>query len=71
MWEYRKRLAKNLKKYRGEMTEREFSKKVGIAQATLNRYLNCTQAASLDKLEIIAHRLKIEVSALIAKEEKN
>lgn len=61
MWEYRKRLAKKLKQQKKDMTEREFSRKLGIGQATLNRFLNCNQAASLDTLEMICKRLKIDI----------
>lgn len=64
MYEYRKRLAKKLKEYRKDMTEREFAHKLGIGQSTLNRFINCNQAASLDTIETICKRLKIDISKL-------
>ena len=64
MWEFRKQLSKKLKELKGEMTEREFSRQIGIGQATLNRFLNCNQSASLDTLETICSRLKINLKDL-------
>jgi len=64
MFEYRKRLAKKLKEHQGEMSERQFAKKLGIGQSTLNRFTNRTQAASLDTLETICKRLKIDITDL-------
>lgn len=64
MYEYRKRLSQKLKEYRKDMTEREFARKIGIGQATLNRFINCNQSASLDTLETICKRLKIDITEL-------
>lgn len=65
MYEYRKRLAKKLKEYRKDMTEREFARKLGIGQSTLNRFINCNQSASLDTIETICKRLKIDIVELL------
>jgi len=65
---YRVRLAKKLKALSAGMTQREFSKRSGIHQGTLNRYLNCYQSASLDKLQTLCQRLKIDIVDLFAEE---
>lgn len=67
MYEYRKRLAKKLKEHCGDMSERQFAKKLGIGQSTLNRFTNCTQAASLDTIEKICKRLKIDITEFFIK----
>jgi len=66
--EYRRRLSKRLKNSQGEMTQREFAKKLNIAQATLSRFIECTQGASLDSLEQICKGLKVDIVELFSKE---
>lgn len=67
MWEYRKRLSKSLKILKEHETEREFAKKIGISQASLNKLINATQAASIDTIESVCKRLKIDITDLFSK----
>ena len=57
----RKKLANCLKKLKGEQTQAQFSRRLGIGQASLNRLLNCEQAATLDMLETICGSLCIDI----------
>lgn len=70
MWDYRRRLARKLKNLKKDMTQREFARKLGIGQASLNRFINCYQAASLDTLETMCKRLKIDIVELFVEEEE-
>jgi transcriptional regulator with XRE-family HTH domain len=64
----RKRLAKKLKQMKGDRTKAEFSKRLGIGQASLNRILQAEQSVSLDLLETICNSLRIDVIDLLADE---
>jgi transcriptional regulator with XRE-family HTH domain len=63
----RKRLAKRLGELKGNKSQAEFSKRVGIGQASLNRLLNCRQNISIDMLDRICSNLKIDVCSLLSK----
>jgi transcriptional regulator with XRE-family HTH domain len=63
--EIRKRLAKRLTKIKGRTSQAEFSKRVGIGQASLNRLLQGRQNISIDLLEKICRSLEIDVSTLL------
>lgn len=63
---YRIRLSRKLKTLGKGMTQREFSRKVGLQQATLNRYLNRERSASLDHIHRICERLKIDIVELFS-----
>ncbi len=65
MGRLRKVLSKKIKQLKGDQSQAEFSRKVGVGQATLNRILNCEQSVSLDLLERMCERLKIEVADLL------
>jgi transcriptional regulator with XRE-family HTH domain len=57
--------AKRLKELRGETSQLQFSKRLQIAQSTLNRLENLEQSASLHIVERIAERLKVPVEKLL------
>jgi len=61
----RKRLAKRLKLLQGEATQAEFSRRIGIGQASLNRILRSEQSVSLDLLETICNSLRIDIVELL------
>ena len=64
-----KLVAKKLKAMRGDLSQVQFSKKLGIAQSTLNRIENLEASPTLYLLDQICARLKLEVVDLIT--EKN
>lgn len=59
--------AKNLKELIGEMSVNEFSKKVGIPQQTLSRYLLCQRQITLDNLCKIADYFNEDIDVLIGR----
>lgn len=65
MRKFREYLAKSIKKIKGVETQAEFARRLGIGQASLNRILNKEQGISLDMLELICHRLKIDLKDLM------
>lgn len=65
----RRRLAKKLKRIIGDRTQREFCREIGMTQATINRIINCEQNVTLDSLEKLANRLKIDACDLIKSEQ--
>jgi DNA-binding Xre family transcriptional regulator len=58
------KLAKRLKIIRGKQTQGEFSRKLGISRATLNRLESATQNATLKTLEQLTKSLKCSISDL-------
>lgn len=64
MRKFREYLAKNLKKIKGSETQAAFARRIGIGQASLNRILNREQGISLDMLELICLRLKVDIRDL-------
>ena len=68
MKKLRVRLAKRLKEIKGLETQALFSRRIGIGQASLNRILNREQSATLDMLETICDRLKIDISELLKRD---
>lgn len=59
------KFAKKIKALRGETSQLQFAKKIGIAQSTLNRIENREQSVTLYLLETIAEKLKIKPAELI------
>ena len=59
--------SQNLKCYIGDMSISEFSKKVGIPQQTISRYLLCQREISLSNLCKIADYLGEEIDYLIGR----
>lgn len=60
--------AQNLKELMGEMSVCEFSKKIGIPQPTISRYLNCQREVTLENLGKIADYFNESVDYLIGRE---
>lgn len=68
-----KRLAKGLAQIRGEESQNQFAKKLGISNATLNRLENKVQNISLATIEKLCRNLDCDVADLfpdIDKKEK-
>ena len=64
MGELRKRLAKNIRRLRGDTPQREFARKLGITKSTLHRIEMNEQNVGLDTLELICKRLKCGIPDL-------
>jgi len=60
--QFRTQLGKFLRQRRGEMTLREFAKKIGISDSSLQRIEIGEQNVSLDTLEEMLGRLKCSIS---------
>lgn len=58
------RLARGLALTRGEESQNQFARRLGISNASLNRIENQTQNVSLKTLEILCRRLKCDVADL-------
>ena len=58
------KLGRHLRERRGDMTQREFARKLGISQATLNKLENHNQNVTLKTLETIARRLRCDIGDL-------
>jgi transcriptional regulator with XRE-family HTH domain len=52
------RLAKNIRRRRGTMTQNEFSKKLSISQSTLDRIEKGEQNVTLKTLDLLMKKLK-------------
>ena len=63
-----KAFAENLKYLMGDMSISEFSKKIGIPQPTISRYLNCQREVSLENLGKIADYFNESVDFLMGRE---
>lgn len=59
------KLAKNLRKLRGEQTQAAFARKLGISRPTLNRLESASQNTTLNTLEQISKSLRCEVTELL------
>ena len=59
-------VARNLKVLRGSLSQVQFSKKLGIAQSTLNRIENLEASPTLCLLEQICSKLKSNIVDLLA-----
>lgn len=53
-----------MKARRGELSQRDFAKKIGLAQSTVMRIENEDQNVTLDTLEKLCARFKCDVGAL-------
>jgi len=65
-----RQLANFLRKQRGELTYVQFSRKLGLPPSTLFRLENGQQSITLNRLELILKRLKIEISDVFSMEKK-
>ena len=59
--------ANNLKELIGDMSVNEFSKKVGIPQQTLSRYINMQREITLDNLCKIADYFDEDIDVLLGR----
>ena len=62
-------LAQNLKSLIGNMTVTEFSRRVGIPQQTISRYLLCQREITLENLVKIADYFNEEIDYLIGRKD--
>lgn len=62
-------LAKNLKELMGNMTISELSKKVGIPQPTLSRYLLCQREITLGNLIRLADFFNEDIDVLLGRKD--
>ncbi|MCH5158880.1 MAG: helix-turn-helix transcriptional regulator [Clostridiales bacterium] len=67
--DYKKAFASNLRLLIGEMSVNEFSKKIGIPQQTLSRYLLCQREVTLENLCKIADYFDEEIDVLIGRKQ--
>ena len=58
------KLAHRLKVQRGQQTQGEFARKLGISRATLNRLESATQNVTLNTLEQLTKSLKCSIGDL-------
>ncbi len=64
----RRRLARGLARLRGEQSQNEFSRRVGVSGPTINRIENQVQNVSLDTLEKLCIRLRCDIGDLFPPE---
>jgi transcriptional regulator with XRE-family HTH domain len=69
MYMLEKRLAKNLKKIRGDRSQLEFAKKLGISRPSLTRLENADQNVTLKTLEQITRALKCDMNSLFREDD--
>ena len=67
--DYKIEFAKNLKALLGEMSVNELSKKIGIPQQTLSRYILCQREITLTNLIKIAEYFNEDIDYLIGRKE--
>lgn len=67
--DYKQTLAYNLRLLIGDMSVNEFSKKIGIPQQTLSRYLLCQREITLENLCKIADYFDEEIDVLIGRKQ--
>lgn len=58
------KLARNLRARRGELTQEQFARKLGISRPTLTRLENGAQNTTIKTLDQIARSLKVDVGDL-------
>jgi transcriptional regulator with XRE-family HTH domain len=59
-----KRLAKFIKEKRGDISQREFARKIGVSQASITRIENHEQNVTLDTLEHICKYYRVDIADL-------
>ncbi len=64
----RKRLARGLARIRGNRSQNEFSRRVGVSGPTINRIENETQNVSLETLEKLCLALRCDIRDLFPDE---
>lgn len=68
MAKFRQRLAKRLIALRGEKTQMEYCREVGLSNSTLHRLEAGTQNITLDKLEVLCSKLGCDIVDLFMTE---
>ena len=63
-----RRLAKALAQFRGERSQNQFAKRLGVSNATLNRIENQVQNVSLETLEKLCLALRCDIRELFPPE---
>ena len=66
---YMEIFSKNLRELIGNMSVNEFSKRIGIPQQTLSRYLLCQREISLENLCKIADYFNEDIDFLLGRKE--
>ena len=66
---YREAFAENLRLLIGESSVNEFSKKIGIPQQTISRYLHCQREVSLEYLIKIADYFNEDIDVLLGRKQ--
>ena len=69
MNKYCEQFAKNLKMLIGNMSVNEFSKKIGIPQQTLSRYLLCQREITIENLCKIADYFGEDIDVLLGRKD--
>ena len=64
MVQLRQRLARFIREKRGEMPQRDFARKIGVAQSTIMRIENLDQNVTLDTLESLCKVFHADVADL-------
>ncbi|WP_428408657.1 helix-turn-helix domain-containing protein [Hyphococcus sp.] len=62
---FRKNLALNIRARRGKLTQKQFARKLGIDQASVNRIELGEQNVTIDTLQLICDRLKCDAGDLL------
>lgn len=62
---YRKHLATELKRRRGNLSMRDFAVKTGLSKTSLQRIENEEQNVTIDTLELLCKKFKCEVGDLL------
>ena len=69
MGQLRNLLSRELRRRRGDMTQREFAKKLGISKSSLHRIEMKEQNVGIDTLELFCKKLRCKISDLLSQEE--
>jgi DNA-binding XRE family transcriptional regulator len=64
MVQLRQRLARFIREKRGEMPQRDFARKIGVAQSTIMRIENLDQNVTIDTLESLCKVFHADVADL-------
>lgn len=62
---FRKALAREIRQRRGDLSQRDFAQKIGVAQSTVMRIENESQNVTIDTLEHLCKRFKCSLTELI------
>jgi transcriptional regulator with XRE-family HTH domain len=64
MVQLRRRLAKFIRERRGEVPQREFARKIGVAQSTIMRIENLDQNVTINTLETLCRVFRVDITEL-------